>query len=1110
MWIVQLALRKGHTFVVLSIAIVIFGVLSIAKMAIDIFPVIDTPVVSCVWTYAGLSPYYMAYLVTTPTERALTSTINGIERMESNSLSGMSIIKLYLQKGTPIGEAVAMVTSVGSAVIRQLPRGISPPFVTQSSATDVPVMQLAITSNSLSEAKLFDIANNLIRSQLATVQGAITPFPYGGKYRQVMIDIDAQALRSTGLSAYDVMKAVSNQNLIAPDGTAKMGAFEYVMVLNNMTTSIDRLNAIPVKTTGVTSSTNGTSGTSSTAGPTIFVRDVAFVHDGNQPQLNIVNINGKRAVLFNILKTGDASTLSVVRRIKAILPRLRSIVPSACHIEIITDQSAFVRECVSEVVKEAITAGLLTALMMLALLGSWRSTLIVATSIPLAILASIIGLNICGQTINSMTLGGLALAVGMLVDDATVEVENVHRNMAMGKDIVTAILDGAQQVALPALVSTLSICIVFVPLLFLTEPSRSLFVPLGMAVTFAMLASYGLSRTVVPLMSKTLLAVETHKNSDATAVKEAKTKNPLMSFFSAIHHFIDDHFEAIRSRYHSFLATALDHPRITVSAFLCFYAISLSLIPFIGEDYFPAIDGGELRLHVCAHPGLRVEETERVFKKVERAIIKQINADDLESISDNIGLPVSGINYAYSDSQTMSEADGEILVSLKAKRGHTTGYYQKEVRKLMRKDFADLSFYFQPGDIVTQILNAGLPAPIDVKVIGLNKQLFNIAKKLKGQIALVPGACDVSLHQVTDAPHMAYIVDRVKAKELGITQQNISNSFLISLGSSFQTNPNFWLDNKNGISYNLATQTPQRDITHLADMDMMNVTQSQTIQQIEEAAEQKSGGQIGAEGKTFSPQLLINLASHERQLTPAVVSHLNVQPVFDIYADCQDRDLGGVAYDIVKLIKTLKAEPLPRGVFIYLGGQALSMLKAFVALLAGLIFALLLVYLLLVVNFQSWSDPLIILMAIPGALSGILWSLFITQTTFSIPALMGTIMTIGVASANSILMVTFARGELLEGKDAKQSALNAGGERFRPVIMTATAMIIGMIPMAIGGGEGGSQNAPIGRAVIGGLMVATLSTLIFVPMIFSLMRGKMSSTPFQGTEETTEENNVDS
>jgi multidrug efflux pump subunit AcrB len=1102
MWIVQLALRKGHTFVVLSIAIVIFGVLSVAKMAIDIFPVIDTPVVSCVWTYTGLSPYYMAYLVTTPTERALTSTINGIERMESNSLPGMSIIKLYLQKGTPIGEAVAMVTSVGSAVIRQLPRGISPPFVTQSSATDVPVMQLGITSDTLSEATLFDIANNVLRSQLATVQGAITPFPYGGKYRQVMVDIDPQALRATGLSAYDVTKAINDQNLIAPDGTAKMGAYEYSMVLNNMTTEIDELNNLPVK---------------SVEGTVIAVRDVAFVHDGSQPQLNIVNLNGHRGVLFNILKTGDASTLSVVQRVKAILPRLRAIVPPACKIEVITDQSNFVRECVSEVVREAITAGILTAIMMLALLGSWRSTIIVATSIPLAILASIIGLNICGQTINSMTLGGLALAVGMLVDDATVEVENVHRNMGMGKDIVTAILDGAQQVALPALVSTLSICIVFVPLLFLTEPSRSLFVPLGMAVTFAMLASYGLSRTVVPLMSKTLLGSE-HPDAKERRQRQIEQehknenqprKNIFMSFFSAIHKVIDDNFEGLRNRYQKILAVALDRPLLTATVFISFYALSLGLIPFIGEEYFPTIDGGVLRLHVSAHPGMRVEETERIFKRVEKAIRETIAAGDLESISDNIGLPVSGINYAYSDSQTMSEADGEILVSLKEKRSRSTSQYQKAVRKMMRENFPALSFYFQPGDIVTQILNAGLPAPIDVKVMGYNKQIFAIATKLKGQIEKIPGACDVNLHQVTDAPHVAWTVDRVKARELGVTQQDISNSFLVSLSSSFQTHPNFWLNRGTGISYNLAMQTPQRDISHINDLQMLNVTPSAALQEAEQAQEEKSGGEAAKEGETPAPQMLVNLASPERQVTPAVVSHLNVQPIFDIYADVQDRDLGGVAFEIYKLIKAVKADHLPRGVYIVLAGQVLSMLKAFVALLAGLLFALLLVYLLLVVNFQSWTDPLIILMAVPGALSGILWSLFITQTAFSIPALMGTIMTIGVASANSILMVTFARGELLTGLDAKQSALNAGGERFRPVIMTATAMIIGMIPMAIGGGEGGSQNAPIGRAVIGGLMVATLSTLIFVPLVFSAMRSKTVAASAKNAPQSTGDGNVD-
>jgi multidrug efflux pump subunit AcrB len=1066
MWIVRLALRQGYTFIVLAISIIIFGGLSIYKMAIDIFPTIDTPVVSCVWTYTGMSPYFMENLVTTVTERALTSTINGIQRMESSSLSGMSVIKIYLQKGTPVGESVAMVSSVGTAILRQLPRGISPPFVTRSSATDVPVIQLSIHSETMSESELFDIANNLIRTQLATVKGALIPFPYGGKYRQVMVDLDPQMLRATGLSAHDVIQAINDQNIVSPDGTAKLGSFEYIMVLNNMPKTMALLNDVPIKTV---------------KGAVVFLKDVAQVHDGYQPQLNIVNLDGKRGLLFNVLKSGNASTLSVVQGVKEILPRIRSIVPAACEIDILVDQSLFVRECVSEVFKEALTAGLLTAVMMLALLGSWRSTLIVATSIPLAILASIIGLNLAGQTINSMTLGGLALAVGMLVDDATVEVENVHRNMAMGKDIETAILDGAEQVALPALVSTLSICIVFVPLLFLTEPSKSLFVPLGMAVTFAMLASYGLSRTIVPLMSKHLLAHEhesknEHGNqNDHEPNKEDKSPNWLTPFI-AIHKFIDNNFEALREQYQKILAAALDHPKLTLFGFLSFYALSLSMLPLIGEDYFPTIDGGALRLHVSAHSGTRVEETERIFKKVEKAIRQTIPAEEIESISQNIGLPMSGINYAYSDSQTVSEADGEIIVTLKEKRAHNTEYYQRVVRKMMQQQFRDLACYFQPGDIVTQILNAGLPAPIDIRVLGMHRDKnYEIAKQIKREVERVPGAADVCLHQVVDAPHLKWQVDRVRADEVGVTQEDISNAFSTSLSSSFQTNPNFWLNAKNGVAYNLAAQTPQRSLASMSDINLTTITPALS----------------DAEQTPREPQLLMNLATMTRAQTAAVANHLNVQPVFDIYAACQGRDLGGVAKDIKVIVDRAKAKlPNHSGTFIFIGGQVMSMKLAFVALIFGLAFALLLVYFLLVMNFQSWTDPLIILMAIPGALSGIVWSLFVTQTTFSIPALMGTIMTMGVASANSILMITFAKEQLAEHSemDAKGAALSAGYQRFRPVIMTATAMIIGMIPMAIGGGQGGSQNAPIGRAVIGGLLVATLSTLIFVPLIFSLAR----------------------
>ncbi|MBX9567502.1 MAG: efflux RND transporter permease subunit [Candidatus Obscuribacterales bacterium] len=1075
MWIVELALGRPYTFVSMAIAIVIFGVISIKRMAIDIFPVIDIPIVSCAWTYTGMSPYFMENMITTVTERALTSTINGIQRMESISVSGLSVIKVYLNKGTNVGEDVAMVCSVGTAILRQLPRGINPPFVTASSATDVPVIQLGIRSDTLNEAQLFDIANNLIRSQLATVQGTRIPFPYGGKYRQVMIDLDPKALYATQLSAATIVNVVNSQNVLHPTGTAKMGSYEYIIDLNSIPDQIEQLNNIPVK---------------SKDGAVVFLKDVAHVHDGSPPQLNVVNINGKRGVLFNILKSGEASTLTVVNRVKEALVRIRSLVPPDCKIEVLTDQSTFVRECVLEVVREACTAAGLTALMILALLGSWRSTLIVATSIPLAILSALICLDITGQTINSMTLGGLALAVGMLVDDATVEIENVHRNMAMGKDIVRAILDGAQQVALPAAVSTMSICIVFVPLVFLTEPSRSLFVPLGMSVTFAMLASYGLSRTVVPLMSKYLLANQHHEQRDpepseqrsrqdagAPGIKRQKT-----NIFSAIHYFIDDNFEALRERYKSTLNYVLLHPGLIIPLFVIFYVFSLSLIPIIGRDYFPTIDGGQLRLHVCAAPGTRVEETERIFKKVEAAIKETLPKGEIELVVDNIGLPVSGINYALSDSQTVSEADGEILVSLTDKRKHQTEWYQNQVRAMMRKKFSELKFYFQPADIVTQILNAGLPAPIDVKVLGQKrKENYELAKKIEAEIKHVVGTADVSLHQVVNAPHIFWEVDRTRAKEMGVTQKDVSNSFLTALSGSFQTNPNFWLNRSNRINYNLTTIVPTDSLRSTDDVRMMPISPSMKTQRYEQ------------------PPVLTNVASFTRTITPAVANHVNVQPCYDIYAACQNRDLGAVSEDIKKIVEKYK-KTIQRGTFLFVGGQVFSMNLAFIALTAGLGFAVLLVYLLLVVNFQSWTDPLIILMAIPGALSGITWSLFITQTTFSIPALMGAIMTIGVASANSILMVTFANEQKAEGFNAFDSALNAGYQRFRPVMMTATAMIIGMIPMAIGGGQGGSQNAPIGRAVIGGLIVATFSTLFFVPLIFSLSKKqKMQTTSAPST-----------
>lgn len=1058
MWIVQLALNKPHTIIAAAISIIIFGFISLHKMAIDIFPVINIPIVSVAWTYTGMSPYFMENLITTVTERALTSTVNGIKRMESISVSGIAVIKLYLNDGVNVGEDVAMATSVGAALLRQMPRGINPPFVTASSATDVPVLQLGIQSKTLDEAQLFDIANNTLRSQLATVQGTKIPFPYGGKFRQVMVDLDPKALYAYGLSADSIVKTIKSQNVIAPTGTVKMGNDEYIITLNNLPTAIDDLNNVPVKTVN---------------GNVVFMRDVAHVHDGNQPQLNIVNINGKRAVLFNILKNADASTLTVVNNVKKELPRLRSIVPAACSIDVISDQSQFVRECVEEVAREAGIAAGLTALMILALLGSWRSTLIVAISIPLAMMAAFIALAITGQSINSMTLGGLALAVGMLVDDATVEIENIHSNMAMGKDIVTAILDGAQQVALPALVSTLSICIVFVPVFLLTEPSRSLFVPLGLAVAFAMLASYALSRTMVPLMAKHLLAKEHHapaRDAVGEGASPAEGAAPPSGFFHQIHIFIDTHFENVREMYQRFLSWLLKHPRIGIAAFLGFYAVSFCILPFIGEDYFPSIDGGQIRLHVCAAPGTRIEETERIFQKIEGALKSVIPPGEIESVVDNIGLPVSGINYALSDSQTISEADGEILVTLKDHRAHSTQWYQAAVREMVKKKFPDVSFYFQPADMVSQILNAGLPAPIDIKIIGLKRQQnYELALKVKHAVQRIKGAVDVTVHQVPNAPHFKWEVDRIKAFEMGVTQKDVSNSFFTSLSSSFQMFPNFWLNNQNRVNYNLAVQTPQRLIASLDDLRFMSITPSNPQQTPE------------------NPPVLNNVANFSRSVTPSVVNHVSVMPVYDVYVSCQNRDLGGVTNDLKAVLAPIKKH-LPDGTFMVSAGQVMSMELAFLTLMAGLAFAILLVYLLLVINFQSWGDPLIILMAVPGALSGIIWSLFVTQTTFTIPALMGAIMTIGVASANSILMVTFAREQLAEGFDSVTAAHNAGYQRFRPVIMTATAMIIGMIPMALGTGQGGSQNAPIGRAVIGGLMVATLSTLLFVPLIFSLMR----------------------
>ncbi len=1068
MWIVKLALGQPHTFIVMAILIALFGFVSIKQMAIDIFPSIDIPIVSCVWTYTGMNAGNVENLVTTPTERAFTSTVNGIDHMESMSLSGMSIIKVYLHKGTDIGQAIAQVSATANAVKQQLPSGINPPFVTQSSATDVPVLQLVVGSPTLGEAQLFDVANNFIRIQLAVVQGATIPFPNGGKYRQVCVDLNPQALLGYGLCPEDIVNAVNAESVIAPSGTAKMGRSEYVVTLNNMPDEIKKLNDIPVKHIG---------------GATVYVRDVAFVHDGFQPQLNVVNRNNQRAVIMSILKNGTASTLSVVNQVKALLPRIRDSLPvHPVSVDILTDQSKFVSECVDEVFQEVVTAAGLTAIFMLAILGSWRSTLIVITSIPLAMMTSVIGLYITGNTINSMTLGGLALAVGMLVDDATVEVENVHRQMGMGKHIEQAILDGAQEVALPAFVSTISICIVFLPVFLLSEPAKSLFIPLGLAVSFAMLASYGLSRTIVPLMSKHLFAAE-----EESSKGEGGSEKTNQNIFGLIHLFIDKHFNGMRDAYHAVLVQALNHRKATVSLFLTVYAISFCLLPFIGEDFFPPIDAGQLRLHLSVPPGTRVEETERIYRKVENAVCKLIDAGDMELLVDNIGMPVSGVNYAFSDSQTISEADGEILVTLKEHRKKSTWYYQKKIREMLTADFPECTYYFQPADIITQILNAGLPAPIDIKVLGFDRQAnFKAALEIKRAVEKIPGAVDVCLHQVTNAPQYMFNVDRTRANQMGLTQKDISNSVLVTLSSSFQVSPNFWVSPQSGVQYYLETLAPQYRISSVNDLGNIPIATGET-------QEKTTIADFTSTHTTAGPspmQLLSNVATPIRCFTPYVVNHFNVQNAYDVYAACQNRDLGGVAIEVQRIVKEVKKTLPSKGTFIVVAGQVLSMLTAFAGLLIGLVGALLLVYLLLVVNYQSWVDPLIILMAVPGALSGIMWSLFISQTTFSVPALMGTIMTIGVASANSILMVTFCNEQLHEGKTPLEAASTAGFQRFRPVCMTAMAMVLGMIPMSLSTG----MNAPIGRAVIGGLSVATFSTLIFVPVMYSIMRGSKKTS----------------
>ena len=1046
MWIVRLALRRPYTFVVASILILIMGGLAIVRTPTDIFPNIDIPVISIIWNYNGLIPQDMSDRVVSVTERALTTTVDNIEHIESQSLYGIAVVKVFLQPTANIQQGIAQITAISQTQLRQLPAGSTPPLILAYSASSVPVLQLALSGQNLSEQELNDYGLNFIRTQLITVPGASVPYPYGGKQRQVQVDLNTTALQSKGLSALDVVNAISVQNLILPTGTSKIGSREYdVSIPNAAPQTIADLNRIPIKTIGST---------------TIYMKDVAWVRDGFPPQTNIVRVDGQRSVLLTIQKAGNASTLNVISAIKGLLPQIKTTVPPQLQIAPLADQSIFVRGAISGVVRETLIAACLTAFMILTFLGSWRSTVIIATSIPLAILTSIIALSAIGQTINIMTLGGLALAVGILVDDATVEVENINRNREAepDKDMDEVVLDSASQIATPAFVSTLSICIVFAPMFLLSGVARYLFVPLAEAVVFAMLASYLLSRTIVPTMAKYLLRGEKKETGDAAG------RNSLVQLQKRF----EAAFERFRGTYRGLLQSCLHHRRMFLMAFFASSIGSLViLIPWLGRDFFPSVDSGTFKLHLRAPTGMRIEETANLCDLVEQSIRKQIPAKEVQTVIDNIGLPYSGINLSYSNSAPVGTSDADILVTLAATH-HPTDNYVHQLRLSLPKQFPGVTFAFLPADMVSQILNFGLPAPIDVQVVGNDLEgNRRYAATLLEKMRYVPGTADLRIQQPFDEPYLNLRVERTKAEQLGFTAHDIAQNLLVSLSGSFQTSPTFWVDPKNHVSYQIATQTPQYRADTLQNLQNIPITGT---------------------NPTAPPSIMASLVSVQRAAGMAVVSHYNVAPVIDIFGAATGRDLGGVAGDITKIIDATRQQ-LPRGSQVVLRGQVQTMRSSYIGLLSGLVFSIVLVYLLIVVNFQSWLDPFIMISALPAALAGIAWFLFVTHTTLSVPALMGAIMCMGVATSNSILVVSFATEKMTEGMDSLAAALEAGFTRFRPVLMTALAMIIGMVPMALGLGDGGEQNAPLGRAVIGGLLFATVSTLFFVPAFFSVLRG---------------------
>ena len=1045
MWIVRLALRRPYTFVVVSLLMLLLGIGTAVEAPKDIYPYINIPVVTIVWSYGGLPPAEMEGRIVTVCERALTTTVNDIEHTSSESYEGVAVIRVYFQPNVKVELAMSQITAVVQTILRTLPPGTFPPNILKYDASSVPIVQLALTGQGLKEEDLYDLGQAFIRPRLANVKGASIPLPYGGKVRQVQVDADPNLMYSHHLSASDISTAFNQQNLILPAGVARIGDREFIVKLNSSPVEVSALNDLPIRAAN---------------GAVVSVKDVAQVRLGYAPQVNVVRQDGKRAALLTVLKNGETSTLDIVKGVKELIPQVKAGLPPALTITPLFDQSIFVSESISEVVREAVIAAALTALMILLFLGSWRSTLIVCVSIPLSIATSLVILGALGETINVMTLGGLALAVGILVDDATVEIENTHRNMSEKKPLVRAILDSAQQVAAPAFVSTLSICLVFTPVALLSGPAKYLFTPLALAVVFAMMASYFLSRTLIPTMMHFLLDAEIGLYQDPGAAEKEKEEN----FVWRWHSKFDEWFERRRENYRKLLEHTLEARGLTIAIFGLFVLLSLPLAFLIGEDFFPYVDSGQMRLHVYPPQGMRPEDAEQYFAAVEREIRKVIPVEETKLILDNIGLPNGGINLAFGDSTVISDTDGDIYISLEPGK-RDTQLYMRQLRVDLHNKFPDGVFFFTPANITNQILDFGLPAPIDLQISGRSPQNYATAQQMLKEVQAIPGVADAHIHQLVAQPTVNVNVDRLKARQIGLTQSDVAQSLLISLTGTGQTAPNEWLNTQTGVNYQVVVQTPQYRIDTMQALSRTPVTAP-------------AGN---------ASQLLGNVANFERDVTPAIIDHYNIQPVYDIYADVDQRDLGGVASAIRKIMANHEPD-LAVGSQLALRGEVQTMSDSFTRLGIGIVFAIIMVYLLMAVNFQSWIDPLIILMSLPVAFSGILWMLYLTHTTFNVPSLMGAIMTIGVATANSILMVVFANDERAEGKNSMEAALSAGFTRLRPVCMTALAMIIGMLPMALALGEGGEQNAPLGRAVIGGLLFATLGTLFVVPIMYSWLR----------------------